>query len=325
MAEPLDIKGDSLRDWVRRREAIADTAPASRGRPSTKTQATRDAIRTKYQERFGQWGPEVLEEWTKRQSTVQTCCADTIAGMIADLVPEAEEKAPEPVRYELTAANVMWSEDGTGFGGKIRKRELLVAQDEHSRYKVNHKLVPGPASEDDVVEYLKEAFDRHGAPLVLKHDGGKIFHSQKVVELLDEHGVTPLTSPRYYPGYNGKMERSMRDIKQHIWAQRRWKVMDTLQGHIDRAMQDLNDERPRPVLKGRVAREVFEQDRVPLPDRWTFKKEVDEAEKSHAAQAASREQEGTARRRAVEAVLLNHGLLEVMGSVSTYFAPGDTT
>lgn len=324
MAEPLDIKGTSLRDWIRRRQALADGEAPRRGRPRTITSKTREAIRTKYQERFGQWGPEVLAEWTKR-APIQTCCADTIAVIIADLVPKDEGKSPEPIRYELTASNVMWSEDGTGFGGKMRKRELLVAQDEHSRYKVSHRLVPGPAKEEDVVAYLKEAFDRHGAPLVLKHDGGKIFHSQKVKDLLGEYGVVSLTSPRYYPGYNGRMERSMRDIKQHIRGQRRYKVHDSLEGHINRAIDDLNEDRPRPVLKGRTAREVFDNERRPLPDRWLFKKQVERHEKLFEGLATSRDQEGTAGRRAVEAVLLKHELLEIIGSVSTNYDADGTT
>jgi hypothetical protein len=139
---------------------------------------------------------------------IQTCSADTIAGIIADLVPQDKEKVRQPVRYELTATNAMWSEDGTGFNGRIVKRELLVAQDEHSRYKVNHKLVPGPASEHDVLAYLTEALERHGAPLVLKHDGGKIFHSEKVEVLLDHYGVVSLTTLRYYPDYNGNRFRA---------------------------------------------------------------------------------------------------------------------
>ena len=206
-----------------------------------------------------------------------------------------------------------------------RKKELLVAQDEHARYKVNYKLVDGPATEDEVVAYLTEAFDRHGAPLVLKHDGAKIFHSGKVEKLLENHGVVSLTSPRYYPGYNGKMERSMRDLKQHIRAQRRYGVRSNLQGHIRTAMKGLNDKRPRPVLKGSTASEVFHRDRIALPDRWAFIEEVRQAENHFVAQAASREQEQTARRRAVEAVLLNHELLEISAPVTTDLSVGNLT
>ena len=324
MAEPLDIQPDTLRRWIGRRRTGADSPQATRGRPSTVSAAARWAIRKCYVDNYGEWGPETLAAWVKREE-LGSWCAATIAGIIADLVEPEETKAPEPIRYELTAANVMWSEDGTGFKERGRKKELLVAQDEHARYKVNYKLVDGPATEDEVVAYLTEAFDRHGAPLVLKHDGAKIFHSGKVEKLLESHGVVSLTSPRYYPGYNGKMERSMRDLKQHIRAQRRYGVRANLQAHIHTAMKDLNDKRPRPVLKGSTAREVFHRDRIALPDRWAFIEEVRQAENHFVAQAASREQEQTARRRAVEAVLLNHELLEISAPVTTDLSVGNLT
>jgi len=114
----------------------------------------------------------------------------------------------------------VWAEDGAGFRERGRKKELLVIQDEHSRYKVNHRLVDGPATGEDVCDYLEQAFEQHGAPLVLKHDGGAIFHTEGVRNLLRRWGVIELTGPRYYPQYNGKKERSIRDIKSYERAMR---------------------------------------------------------------------------------------------------------
>ena len=139
----------------------------------------------------------MLSSWAARKG-LGTWCAATMDKVIADLKPEPEPRHV-PVRFEIAGPGVMWSEDGTGFTEWGNKCELLVVQDEYSRYKVNHRLADGPASEVDVLEYLSEAFRRHGAPLVLKHDGGKIFHSEKVQALLDEWGVTDLTGPRYWP------------------------------------------------------------------------------------------------------------------------------
>ena len=175
--------------------------PAQLGRPKVISEEVREKIRQCYRDHYGQWGPRTVACWCRRQG-LGTWCASTVAAVIADLRDEPEDK-PEPIRYEITAPQVMWSEDGTGFKEKGRKRELLIAQDEHARFKVNRRLVDGPAREQDVVSYLEEAFQRYGPPLVIKHDGDAIFHGDRMRELLDRYEVIELTGPRAYPQYKG--------------------------------------------------------------------------------------------------------------------------
>jgi hypothetical protein len=241
--------------------------------------------------------------------------ASTIGRAIADLRPRPEETT-RPVRYEITSSGVMWSEDGTGFRENGRKKELLVVQDEHARLKLGHRLVTGPADEEAVYDYLAKAFSEHGPPLVLKHDGGGIFHGDRICGLLAKHGVTDLTGPRSYPQYNGKQERSMRDIKSFERAMRRHGVRGRLRDRLDAAIGDLNDERPRPMLRGRTAREAYREDREKLPDRRDFIAEVDRTERELRAKARSRRDLEAARRRAVELSLLRHGLIAEWGDVS---------
>jgi hypothetical protein len=219
----------------------------------------------------------------------------------------------------------VWAEDGAGFRERGLKRELLVLQDEHSRYKVNHRLVDGPATGEDVCDYLEQAFEQHGAPLVLKHDGGAIFHTEGVRNLLRRWGVAELTGPRYYPQYNGKKERSIRDIKSYERAMRRHGVRGTLADRLAGTIHDLNDVRPRPVLKGSTAKEVFQRDGVPLPDRTYFARSVDLREAKLTEEATTRSDVEAARRRAVEQLLLEHGLLEYRGNKLPYFAAGTRT
>jgi transposase InsO family protein len=263
---------------------------------------------------YGQWGPQVLAAWCRREG-IGEWCASTIADVVADLREEPEDK-PEPIRYEITASQVMWSEDGAGFREKGKKKELLILQDEHARFKVNHRLVSGPADGDDVIAYLREAFNRYGPPLVLKHDGGKIFHTKAMKKLLEEYHVIDLTSPRHYPQYNGKKERSIRDVKSYSRAMQRHGVRGALSDRLDAAVWDLNEERPRPMLGGRTAREAFEFDRIELPDRAKFRKEVDQTERRWQAAARSRSEEESARRRAIEEVLWNYGLMKEIADVS---------
>ena len=156
-------------------------------------------------------------------------------------------------------------------------------------------------------------------PLVLKHDGDAIFHDQQVQDLLERYDVVDLTSPPSYPRFNGKKERSMRDIKSYERALRKYRASGSLAQRIGMAMYDLNEQRPRPVLGGRTAWEVFQQERTALPNRKRFKMEVKTRQIQLEAQAGSRREIQGARRKAVIEVLSRYKLINWRGGVSTNF------
>jgi transposase InsO family protein len=316
MAEVMGVQPKSLKRWLVRQEGGASVTNKKPGRPSTVSAEVRLKIRNRYLLSYKQWGPRTLANWARR-----TKLGDYSPGSISKVIDDLKEKTPakeKPRRYEITAPNVMWSEDGAGFRERNRKKELLLLQDECSRFKVNTRLVNGPAKSEDVCDYLREAFDKHGAPLILKHDGDSIFHNEKVQALLDEYGVINLKSPPRYPPFNGKMERSIRDVKSFERAMRKHDRHTTLEQRIGAAIHDLNEERPRPVLGGSTAREALECIRTRLPDRQRFRKEVQRMERQMESESCTRKQKDGARRRAVELVLLRQGLMKEMTDVSTY-------
>ena len=312
----MGISTCSLKKWERRSKKVSAGA-IKRGRPEVIPPEARWKLRRCYLDHFGQWGPTVLRFWAIRER-LGNWSPGTIARVISDLAAKPE-KIPKPKKYEITSPMAMWSEDATSFRERGHKRELLVLQDECSRYKVNKRLATGPANANDVVDYLREAFERHGAPLVLKHDGGSIFHHDRVRDLLKEYNVVELTSPPFYPPFNGKKERSMRDIKSYERALRKNVKGTSLLERIDITLRDLNEERPRPVLGGRTAREVFDDDRIPLPSRKRFKMEVETKLVELEAKAGSRKEVQAARRRAVIDVLSRYNLLNWRGNVSTNY------
>ncbi len=316
MAEVMGMKYESLKRYIERLEGERPVRNRKPGRPSAVPARIRLKIRNCYIEHYRQWGPRTLADWCRREG-LGDYSPTTISRIIEDI---RDRKPPKdkPRRYEITAPGVMWSEDGAGFRDYGGKRELLVLQDECSRYKVNKRLVKGPANSDDVYDYLREAFDKHGAPLVLKHDGDSIFHEERVHKLLEEYGVINMKSPARYPPFNGKMERSIRDIKSFERAMKRFDSNSTLQCRIEAAIHDLNEERPRPVLGGRTAREVFEGKHRTLPDRHRFYNEVMKAERIMLSESCTRKQKDDAGRRAVELVLLRQGLMKEITDVSTY-------
>ena len=315
MAATMGVSSDALLRWQCRR--LEAKAVCRRGRPSVIGAEARLAIRECYLEHFCQWGPQVLASWCRRESLGQWSHG-TIASVIEDLRPQEEEKPP-PVRYEATASNVLWSEDGTGFKQEGLKQELLVVQDDHARLKVNSRLVRGPAYGRDVAGCLRQAFERYGAPLVLKQDLEGINHAPEVKTLLEKYGVLSLASPPGTPRYNGKQERSMRDIKSMERAMRRAGPRSTLKCRIRVIMHDLNEDRPRPVLKGRTARETYEEGHHPLPNRSELRRKVERRERKILTEATSRADIRNARRWAIEETLVSYGLVKIEGEVSHDF------
>ena len=67
--------------------------------------------------------------------------------------------------------------------------------------------------------------------------------------------------------------------------------------------------------RARTAREIYEQDRMDLPDRETFIRDVNHKEEVLRRDARSRQDLDAARRRAVEQVLLRYRLMEIRGHV----------
>jgi len=200
VAESLGLTPRALSKWIRERNSYG-LRDDRRGRPPSVSAKAAWLIRKEYLAHYREWGPRVLASWVRREG-LGTWSPGTISRVIAPLKPPPEEKR-EIIRYEITAPMAMWSEDGAGFRQRGEKKELLVLQDEASRYKANHRLVSGPASGEDVCNYLEEAFEAQGAPLVLKQDGGLIFHTDAMDRLLKRWGVEMLTSPPYYPQYKG--------------------------------------------------------------------------------------------------------------------------
>ena len=312
MAEVLDISPCALARWLERQES--PSAGNRRGRPCIISEDAKARIRECYTAHFGQWGPQVLAAWCRREG-LGDWSAGTLAAVITDL-REEEEDRPSSIRYEMTSSNVMWSEDGTGFRQRGRKQELLVVQDEHSRLKLNWNLADGPAKAQDVQRYLEQAFDRYGAPLVLKHDGDAIFHTPEITALLERYQVLDLTSPAGYPGYNGKQERSMRDIKSYERAMRKHGDRGLLETRIRVTMKDLNKDRPRPVLGGRTATEAYREGLAQLPDRRLFREDVASRKEKLLSLAKSRDEVRKAHRQAIEQTLWCYGLMEIEGNVS---------
>jgi len=78
------------------------------------------------------------------------------------------------------------------------------------------EVLPAPAEDAATVAGVYESlFRQHGPPLVMKTDNGSAFREEKVIKLLERHGVIPLFSPPYTPRFNGSIESGFSRVKVH--------------------------------------------------------------------------------------------------------------
>ena len=64
-----------------------------------------------------------------------------------------------------------------------------------------------------IQDVLRNLFEEHGAPLVIKSDNGPAFRAEASKEMLSDWGVFPLFSPPYCASYNGVCERANQTMK----------------------------------------------------------------------------------------------------------------
>ena len=180
--------------------------------------------------------------------------------MVAQVRHDLETKRRAHLRsVEWLTPGVVWAMDFTGYDlGMAGKIYLHNTQDLGSRYKFLPMAGDYPVGEE-VAGYLQEAFDRYGAPLVLKRDNEGNMNHKAINDLLAESFVLPLNNPEYYAPYNGAIEESQREVK----AVLRDKIEPEFQGcrdHItmyaETAVHDLNH-RVRPCLNGRTSCQAF--------------------------------------------------------------------
>lgn len=118
---------------------------------------------------------------------------------------------------------------------------LLVVRDLASGFQIA-TLPCTTATADHVVALLTALFQRHGAPLVLKSDNGSHFVNEAVAALLEQHGVTLLLSPPYYPRYNGACEAGIGacKVRVHQRAARDGDPTRWTSDHVEAARCDAN-------------------------------------------------------------------------------------
>lgn len=118
----------------------------------------------------------------------------------------------EQHRLEWRGVGQIWAMDFTHAPQPIDAQYpyALAVRDMASGY--NLLALPCEHMRDEqVTAALRPLFVQHGAPLVLKHDGG--FKGLQIQELLNAWQVTALLSPPHTPRYNGSIEAGIGALK----------------------------------------------------------------------------------------------------------------
>jgi transposase InsO family protein len=168
-----------------------------------------------------------------------------------------------------------------------------------------------------IAAHLAELFERYGPPLVLKRDNGSNLVHPAVDELLEDCGVLALTSPPYYPRYNGAIEYAQREIKAAVDV---LTVAGTPLSTALAAAPVLLNAQCRPCLGGATAFDAFHEDRQAFQRAFTVdrRKEVKRWIQDRAQTivdrmpARARHAHDAAWRQAVEDWLLDNRLITVV-------------
>lgn len=152
-------------------------------------------------------------------------------------------------RLVWTVAGGVWAMDPAEYRDHLWNMVVDLA----SRYRFELKIATTlPAGR--IVEHLRQLFDRYGPPLFLKRDNGSNLVASEVNELITAYGVIPLTSPPYYPRYNGAVEYAQRETKH---SARCLEAAGMSRDHALSMAPQLLNAHPRPCLGGRTAQDVL--------------------------------------------------------------------
>jgi transposase InsO family protein len=155
-------------------------------------------------------------------------------------------------RLQWFGAGIVWAMDDTEYGFDGAKCWVHNVRDLGAQYVMEPMVSKSTATGVEVAKNLERLFRAHGAPLILKRDGGSNLCSREVDEVLAKWSVLPLTSPPYYPRYNGAVEWSQGQLKKEMEQ-----IMNDVSGDIGNVLLHARlashaiNHRSSPTLQGR--------------------------------------------------------------------------
>jgi transposase InsO family protein len=203
------------------------------------------------------WGPRTIGHWLEREgvnpipgrSSIHRCLVRH--GLIT---PEARKrKKADYVRWERARSMELWQMDIVG-GVRLvdgTEAKIVTGVDDHSRFCVS-ALVVARATARPTCDALASAMRRHGVPVAVLTDNGKVFTGRfgpgtgEVLfdRICRENGIKHiLTAPRS-PTTTGKVERFHRTLRQEFLTGKTFTSVADAQAQLDEWVELYNHVRP---------------------------------------------------------------------------------
>jgi transposase InsO family protein len=182
------------------------------------------------------------------------------------------ERRSQILRYEFLFPDVAHSIDfqdmPRDFPGGA-KRYLVRILDECTRLTLRKALTDHKGAGMGYV-FVRDHLRAGQCPLLFKYDWE--FAVPQFEQLLLDHRIVPLPSPRRYPQHNGKMERSNKDVQQWLgvfdgcdfWG------YNELETELGFCFEQLDDVEARAMFGGRTRRQAYDQMPRATVDRDAF-------------------------------------------------------
>jgi hypothetical protein len=171
------------------------------------------------------------------------------------------ERWQEMRRITWHIPNLAWCMDDLEVEFRDEEDEKLYGnrfQDLASRYKFDPLAGDFPCG-DETAGHLEALFNRFDAPLILKRDNRGNLNHPMVNEVLNEHFVIPLNSPKHYAPYNGSIEKSQGEFQKVLEKKISPATAcprEHFKAYAENAENDLNHQ-PRRSLGGRNSCQVY--------------------------------------------------------------------
>jgi transposase InsO family protein len=171
--------------------------------------------------------------------------------------PEGDEV---PHRFEAPHRNALWQLDFAELFIGSERRQLLIIEDDFSRFIVGHRLVEQPTSEV-AVEVLAEAIRRHGKPEAVYTDRGGAFLAWGEAssfgtflerELIDHH-----VGHSYHPQGRGKVEAVIHSVRRELWETTHFDSVEAAEKGLAAFFREYNHRRAHMGIDGLTPADRF--------------------------------------------------------------------
>jgi transposase len=190
----------------------------------------------------------------------------------------------------------------------VGKVPLLVSGDGATPYRTIIRVVSSYQG-SEVARTIADDFEKNGAPLVWRCDRATSHETPEVLEVLRAHQVLLLHGPPRCPGFYGQLERQNREHRAWLEA-----ICPASRAELEQTcekMRTVFNEMPRRKLRWRSASDVWNTSPRLEVDRRELAEEVLERRMKWEASGAREPYAGHFERLAIEAALINRGLLSL--------------